>query len=166
MYGHALWQTEIIVTKINIVVWFLSSVDHRANNHPQACTMHGYRTEFQNCIPSCARATEDVRHELIRKNCIMEGIRRWQRCLCTVKSDTDISFTSGYHATVGNVPDSSVPQNIKFKAVYCNSKFERHTNIPCFMELNRCLTLTQLSTSDLVDTEQISLNVPRLDSRQ
>ena len=32
-------------------------------------------TEFQSCIPSCARAAEDIRHELNRKNSIMEGIR-------------------------------------------------------------------------------------------
>ena len=126
-------------------------------------------TEFQNCIPSCARAAEDIRHELNRKNCIMEGIRRWQQYLCAVKSDTDINFASGHSDAAGSVPDSSAQQSTKFKAVYCNSKFECHTNIPYFMELNRCSTLTQPSTSDqvnIVDTERISLNIPRLNSRR
>jgi hypothetical protein len=126
-------------------------------------------TEFQSCIPSCARAAEDIRHELNRKNCIMEGIERWQQCLRVVKFDTDISFAAGHPDTAGSVSDSSVQQGTKFKAVYCNSKFEFHTNIPYFMELNQCSTLTQPSTSDqidIVDAERISLNVPRLNSRQ
>ena len=128
-------------------------------------------TEFQNCIPSCARAAEDIRHELNRKNCVMEGIRRWQQCLHAVKSDTDINFTTGRPNITGNLPDSSTQQSVtctKFKAVYCNSKFVCHTNISCFMELSQCSTLTQPSTSDqsTVDAEQISLNVPRHNSRQ
>ena len=92
-------------------------------------------TEFQNCIPSCARAAEDIRHELNRKNCVMEGIRRWQQCLYAVKSDTDICFTAGHpdiHVT-RSVPDSPIQQGAKFKAVYCNSKFECHTNISHFI---------------------------------
>ena len=64
-----------------------------------------------------------------------------------------------------NVPDSLIRQGTKFKAVYCNSNFECHTNIPYFMELNQCLTLTQPSTSDqnnIIDPERMSLSVPRL----
>ena len=123
-------------------------------------------TEFQNCIPSCARAAEDIRHELNRKNCIMEGIRRWQQCLYAVKSDTGIKLMNVHPVIAQRVSDSPTQQVIKFKAMYCNSKFECHTNISHFMELNQSSTLTQPSTCSLsnviVDTEQISLNIPRL----
>ena len=118
-------------------------------------------TEFQSCIPSCARAAEDIRHELNQKNCVMEGIRRWQQCLHAVKLDR---FTTGHPSITGNLPDSQ--QSTKFKAMYCNSKFECHTNISNFMELNQSSKLTQPSTSshsDVVGTERILLNIPRLD---
>ena len=125
-------------------------------------------TEFQSCIPSCARAAEDIRHELNRKNCIMEGIRRWQQCLHEVKPD---SFATTCPNIAGNLPVSPIQQGTNFKAVYCNSNFECHTNVSYFMELNQSSTLTQPSTSRLsnvVDTdhERISLNVPRLNGRQ
>ena len=124
-------------------------------------------TEFQNCIPSCARAAEDIRYELNRKHCIMEGIRRWQQCLHAVKSANDIKFTTAPPKIIERQSDSptQLGRTTKYKAVYCNSNFECHTNISHFIELNRSSTLCQPSTSSqstMVDTERMPLNVPRL----
>ena len=96
-------------------------------------------TEFQSCIPSCARAAEDICHELNQKNCIMEGIRRWLQCLTAVKLDSDIKFTTGHSSIMGNLTDSQ--QSTKFKVIYCNSTFECCTNISYFMELNQSSNL-------------------------
>lgn len=134
-------------------------------------------TEFQTCIPSCARSAEDIRHELNRKNCVMEGIRRWQTCLEAVKSPSTVTSraatSSGF--SVSNVlvgaPVSDLPAQhaTNFKAIYCDSKFKCHTNIPYFVKVNESSMLCQPSTSinrsdspGIITAERTFLNVPRL----
>ena len=138
-------------------------------------------TEFQTCIPSCARSAEDIRHELNLKNCIMEGIRRWQNCLQMVKSCCDRESAAMRSLNAVVVPldndtacrttsDSPAVHCTKFKAVFCNSKFECQTNIPYLTKINQSSVLCQPSTSSgpgafaSADdaSEHSSLNVPRL----
>ena len=120
-------------------------------------------TEFQTFIPSCARAAEDIRHELNRKNSVVEGIRRWQSCLLTVNSFSESKSTdTGAQST--SIADSTTQSHTKFKAVYCDSNFECQTNIPHLVEINQSPTICQPSTSQTSrhSDERVSLNVPRL----
>lgn len=138
-------------------------------------------TEFQNYIPSFARSAEEIRHELNRKHCVMEGISRWQRCFLAVKSGSGVESTASSNISPkytdradNNMErprsDSQTWHSVKYKATYCNSKFECHTNIPYFMEINQSPTLCQPSSrcqseseGDAELIERRYLNIPRLD---
>lgn len=117
-------------------------------------------TEFQTCIPSCARSAEDIRCELNRRKCVLEGIQRWQNCLQAVTQESSGDFVS----TAACSTDCSGEREA-MNVLYCNSNFRLQTNIPYFLDINQsslCQSSGYCGHDQPGDSERLLLNVPRL----
>ena len=103
-------------------------------------------TEYQsqNFMVNCRMGVFTMQKEIMHKERILEGLKRWRNCIMDVKSSAQSSLPHNY------VVHSSPP--ISFQTIYCNGSFTCGTNLKYLIDLNTVAYLTQPSGRKSKDT--------------